>query len=60
MVMKNNRALDTDNLQAELFKYGGNELKKKMTETVTKVWEVEEMPSEWKKGIICPLYKKRR
>jgi hypothetical protein len=24
-----------------------------MTEVVTAVWEVEEMPSKWKKGLIC-------
>lgn len=58
MDIKNNKASGLDNLQAELFKYGGKELKTKMTEIVTKVQEVEEIPSEWKKGIICPLYKK--
>jgi hypothetical protein len=43
--MKNIRAPDTGNFQAELLKYGGNELKKKMTEVVIKVWEVVKIPS---------------
>jgi hypothetical protein len=37
MDIKNNKASGLDNLQAELFKYGGKELKTKMTEIVTKV-----------------------
>jgi hypothetical protein len=35
MDMKNNKALGTYNLQAELLTYDGSELKKKITEIVT-------------------------
>jgi hypothetical protein len=44
MDMKNNKALSTDNLQADFFKYDGSELKKKITDS-DQVWEVEEMLS---------------
>jgi hypothetical protein len=35
MDMKNNKALGTYNLQAELLTYDGSDLKKKITEIVT-------------------------
>jgi hypothetical protein len=37
MDMKNNKALGTDSLQAELFKYDGSELKKRITDS-DQVW----------------------
>jgi len=55
--MKNDKALGTDNLQAELFKYDGNELKKKITDS-DQVWEVEEMQSYWKKVLSVQCIKK--
>ena len=57
MDMKYNKALHTDNLQSELFKYDGSELKKKITHS-DQVWEVEEMLSYWKKVLSVLLYKK--
>jgi len=57
MDMKSNKALGTDNLEAELFKYDGSELKKKITDS-DQVWEVEEMLSYWKKVLSVRYIKK--
>ena len=54
--MKNKETTGTDHQQVDSFKYVGNDLK--MIEIMAKVWEGEERPSGWKKGIICPLYRK--
>jgi hypothetical protein len=44
MVMKNNTDPNTDNLEAQCFKCGGNDLYNKMTEILTKLQEGEERP----------------
>lgn len=56
--LKNNKSPGEDNLQAELFKYGGEEIQNKLYELISKIWEEERMPDEWKRGMICPLFKK--
>jgi len=57
MDMKSNKALGTDNTEAELFKCDGSELKKKITDS-DQVWEVEEMLSYWKKDLSVHYIKK--
>lgn len=56
--LKINKAAGTDNIQPELIKYGGRVLKKEMHKLMLKIWSSESMPEEWKRGIICPIYKK--
>jgi hypothetical protein len=56
--LKNNKAPGTDNIPAELLKYGGNELMKSIYELIILVWGKEQIPKEWCKSIIFPIHKK--
>lgn len=56
--LKNNKSTITDQIPAELFKYGGRKLKQWLYEIVRKAWMNEEITYEWKEGIICPVHKK--
>ena len=58
--LKNFKAPGTDNIPGELFEHGGNALcmEMEMHELVTRIWNDEELPEEWRTGIIFPLYKK--
>lgn len=56
--LKNNKSPGADNIMAELFKYGGEEMHKKIHELICKIWEEEQMPKEWSQAIICPIHKK--
>lgn len=56
--LKNNKAPGIDNVPAELLKYGGELLWRCMHELILMIWQTEELPEEWKCGVICPLFKK--
>lgn len=56
--IKNNKSPGSDNLPGELLKYGGAALLSVLHDLITMIWRKEQLPSEWKIGIICPLYKK--
>lgn len=56
--IKNHKAPGTDNIPGELLKYGGTALWRRVYELVLSVWREEQLPDEWKVGIIVPLYKK--
>jgi hypothetical protein len=56
--LKTHKAAGSDNILAELIKYGGTELKRRIHKLITKIWEEETLPTEWAEGIICPIYKK--
>ena len=56
--LKNNKAAGADNLSAELFKTGGEELIGSMHQLLSKIWLEESMPSEWSLSTICPILKK--
>jgi len=56
--LKNNKALGADGITAELFKQGGIELKNQMLQLILHIWANEDLPHEWKFGIICPILKK--
>ncbi|KAJ3654618.1 hypothetical protein Zmor_013793 [Zophobas morio] len=55
--MKNMKAAGYDGLVAELIKYGGKELHKRIDELIEEVWFKEEMLREWKIGVIIPIAK---
>jgi hypothetical protein len=48
----------TDNIPAELIRYGGRTLKKKMHKLMLNIWNNGRLPAQWNEGIICPIYKK--
>ena len=56
--LKNNKAPGSDNIPAELIKKGGKEIETAIYRLITRIWQDEQMPKEWKTGIICPIYKK--
>ena len=56
--LKNYKVPGTDNIPAELFKYGGNELVKHLHTIIKDIWQKEKMPTEWNVSIICPIYRK--
>ena len=55
--LRNYKAPGTDNIPAELFKYGGNELVKHLHTIIKEIWQKEKMPMEWNVSIICPIHK---
>jgi hypothetical protein len=56
--LKRNKAPGTDNIPAELIKYGGYILKQRMYNFILSIWNKEQLPMEWLQGIIYPIYKK--
>ncbi|KAL4142987.1 hypothetical protein QTP88_005369 [Uroleucon formosanum] len=56
--LKNWKAPSSDNIPAELIKCGGVEMHKSIFKLCQKIWEEEQMPEDWKKVIIIPIYKK--
>uniref|UniRef100_A0A3F2YVY1 Reverse transcriptase domain-containing protein n=1 Tax=Anopheles dirus TaxID=7168 RepID=A0A3F2YVY1_9DIPT len=56
--LKCNKSAGSDGLDAELFKMGPVRLSVVMHQLIVKIWEQEELPEEWKLGIIHPVYKK--
>ena len=56
--LKDNKAPVTDNIPAELIKYGGYIIKHRMYKLILLIWN-KELPTEWLQGIICPIYKKK-
>jgi hypothetical protein len=54
----NNKASGTDNMPAELIKCSGGEVVRLIHKLIMDIWEKEYVPKEWRKSIICPIYKK--
>jgi len=59
-ILKNYKAPGTDNIPAEVFKYGGNGLVKHLRTIIKDIWQKENMPVQWNVRIICPIHKKGR
>ena len=56
--LKNHKASGVDQIHAEMLKYGGKSALKWIHRVVLCVWRNEEIPDDWKKAIIVPLFKK--
>lgn len=56
--LKNNKAPGLDNLPAEMFRTGCEELVCKLHQLIVRVWMEERLPDEWMIGVICPIHKK--
>jgi hypothetical protein len=56
--LKNGRVPGEGQLTAELLKYGGLEYITHLHSLISKIWEREVMPEEWKTGLICRILKK--
>ena len=56
--LKNNKAAGKDGIGAELIKMGPDKLASSLHRLIVEIWETEQLPEEWKEGVICPIYKK--
>lgn len=56
--LKINKSPGSDNITAEMFKYGGERLIEQMEKLLRKIWIQEQLPCEWTEAILCPIYKK--
>ena len=57
-LLKNGEAPDHNNLNAELFKADPELAATILTPLFTKIWEQEEIPSDWSRGVIIKIPKK--
>jgi hypothetical protein len=53
-----NKAAGLHNITPELIKFGGQTLKQRIFKLILKIWQDEEIPSQWGDGIIAPIHKK--
>ena len=56
--LKKNKAPGLDNITPEMLKAGGSRIRAWLLRICKLVWEKEQTPEEWGKGIILPLTKK--
>ncbi|CAG9835356.1 unnamed protein product [Diabrotica balteata] len=56
--LRNHKSPGSDDIPAELFKHGGEQLTKVMREIVCRIWSEDQILEELSLGFICPLYKK--
>ncbi|XP_065080620.1 uncharacterized protein LOC135703351 [Ochlerotatus camptorhynchus] len=56
--LKNNKAAGKDGVAAKLIKMGPEKLATCLHRMIVRIWETEQLPEEWKEGVICPIHKK--
>lgn len=56
--LKEKKAMEEDGLENEVWNYAPKEVGEALWELLRKIWNGEEIPEDWKKGVICPIYKK--
>ncbi len=56
--LKYRKAPEEDEVCAEMLKAGGEETAKFLFQILQNVWETEQIPEDWKTGLIIPLPKK--
>jgi exonuclease III len=57
--LKNNKATGGDGLPAELLKYGGEQLLRRLHEVIVAIWERERVPQKWKDANIITIFKNK-
>ena len=55
--LKNGKAAGTDNIPAEALKEGGAEIVDHLHKLLSLIWTKEEIPTDWKKGLLVKLPK---
>lgn len=53
------KAPGADALPAEIYKEGGTQLTRHLTDLFTKIWEVEEVPQDFKDALIVHIFKRK-
>jgi len=56
--LKNHKSPGIDQIQAELIKTGGRTICIAIHKLIISIWNMGELPEEWKESIIVPIYKK--
>ena len=56
--LKNNKAPGADSVINEFLKYGGSEVRNKLLKIMNMIFEKGEVPNDFRKTLIKPLYKK--
>jgi hypothetical protein len=56
--LKRNKAPGPDCITSELIQSREYTLKLRIYNLILKIWNKEQVPEEWKEGIICPILKK--
>ena len=56
-MLQRRKAAGIDEITAEALKKGGEKLKDALLDLIQKAWKKEEIPEEWARGVICPIYK---
>ena len=56
--LKNNKTVGIDGLAPNLFTFEPGKLIRIVHRVMVWIWEPEQLPDEWKDGVICPIYKK--
>lgn len=56
--LKNHKAPGPDGIAAELIKQGPKELVEELHRIIVKIWHAESVPDDWRKSLICTIYKK--
>ena len=56
--LKSHKSPGIDQIPAELIKAGGRTLRCAIHKLIISIWNKKELPEEWKKSIIVPIYKK--
>ena len=55
---QNRKSCGLDNLPMEMWKFGGNELKRHLLELFNKTIDKNQRPQEWEKGMVINIHKK--
>lgn len=56
--LKIKKAAGVDGVPMEAWRYAGNTLWKRLVDLLTQIWRDGDIPEDWKKSVIVPLYKK--
>jgi len=56
--LKNGKAAGCDGINAEMLKAGGGVLVKWIHRLISKIWQDEMVPDDWRKAVVVPLFKK--
>ncbi|KAL4125800.1 hypothetical protein QTP88_010040 [Uroleucon formosanum] len=56
--LKNYKAAGEDRICAELLKLGGPSLTDGIFNLISMIWRIEEIPTDWRTSVICPIFKK--
>jgi len=57
--MKKRKAAGMDGIPMEAWKFVGRNLWNNPVRLLRQIWKEGELPEDWRKGIVVPIYKKR-